>query len=135
LADLRFDELVWTAREQALKRQPNARINIDFENFPEDEDRLVVKGNEALLLVAVVNVLENAIKFSPDGQSVSGAILVKKQEVVLKVKDQGLGIAEEDLKHVFVPFFRAENVRNITGHGIGLPLAERILKIHHGTIS
>ena len=60
---------------------------------------------------------------------------MKKQEVVLKVKDQGLGIAEEDLKHVFVPFFRAENVRNITGHGIGLPLAERILKIHHGTIS
>lgn len=41
----------------------------------------------------------------------------------------------EDLKHVFVPFFRAENVRNITGHGIGLPLAERILKLHRGTIS
>lgn len=135
LGNLRFDELVWTAREQALKRQPNAHIEIDFENFPDDEDRLVVKGNEALLLVAVVNVLENAIKFSPDGQSVSGVIQVKDHTVALKVKDRGLGIAEEDLKHVFVPFFRAENVRNITGHGIGLPLAERILKIHHGTIS
>ena len=135
LGNLRFDELVWTAREQALKRQPKAHIEIDFENFPDEEDRLVVKGNEALLLVAVVNVLENAIKFSPDGQSISGVILVKDHEVALKVKDRGLGIAEEDLKHVFVPFFRAENVRNITGHGIGLPLAERILKIHHGTIS
>jgi signal transduction histidine kinase len=135
LTNIRFDELVWMAREQALKRQPNARIEVDFENFPDDEERLVVKGNEALLLVAVVNVMENAIKFSPDGQSVTGSILLRGQDVVLRVKDKGLGIAEEDLKHVFVPFFRAENVRNITGHGIGLPLAERILKIHHGTIS
>jgi signal transduction histidine kinase len=134
LSYLRFDELVWTARDQVLKRQPNARIEIDFESFPDDEDRLVVKGNEALLLVAFVNVLENAIKFSPVGHSVTGLILFKDKYIVLRVKDKGLGIAEEDLKHVFVPFFRAENVRNITGHGIGLPLADRILKIHHGAI-
>lgn len=134
LSFLRFDELVWTARDQVLKRQPSARIEIDFESFPDDEDRLVVKGNEALLLVAFVNVLENAIKFSPAGHSVTGLILLEGKHIALRVKDKGLGIAEEDLKHVFVPFFRAENVRNITGHGIGLPLAERILKIHQGAI-
>ncbi|RDV16193.1 sensor histidine kinase [Pontibacter diazotrophicus] len=131
---LRFDELVWMARDQALKRQPDARINIDFANFPDDEDRLLVKGNEALLLIAVLNVLENAIKFSPSGKVATGRIVVQKQEVWLEVTDRGIGISEEDLKHVFVPFFRAENVRSITGHGIGLPLAERILKLHHGTI-
>ncbi|MCC9137837.1 ATP-binding protein [Pontibacter silvestris] len=131
---LRFDELVWMAREQALKRQPNARIDIDFANFPDDEDRLIIKGNEALLLIAVVNVLENAIKFSPQTRAITGFITVEKLDVSLKVKDQGVGIAQEDLKHVFVPFFRADNVRNITGHGIGLPLAERILKLHRGSI-
>jgi len=135
LAYLRFDELVWMAREQALKRQPNARIDIDFADLPEEEDRLVVQGNEALLLIAVVNVLENAVKFSPSGKVAVGRIMVGRQDVMLQVQDRGLGISEEDLKHVFVPFFRAENVRNITGHGIGLPLAERILKIHRGTIS
>ncbi|MCC9166830.1 HAMP domain-containing sensor histidine kinase [Pontibacter harenae] len=135
LTQLRFDELVWTAREQALKRHPKAQIAIDFENFPEDEDRLLVKGNEALLLIAVLNVLENAVKFSPSGQAATGRIVVQQQDVLLQVSDRGLGIAEEDLKHVFVPFFRADNVRNITGHGIGLPLAERILKIHRGSIS
>ncbi|MDX5420640.1 MAG: HAMP domain-containing protein [Hymenobacteraceae bacterium] len=132
---LRFDELVWMAREQALKRQPNARIDIDFANLPDDEDRLVVKGNEALLLIAVVNVMENALKFSPEGQVVIGRIVVQGTEVALQVIDYGLGIAKEDLKHVFVPFFRAENVRNISGHGIGLPLTERILKLHKGSIS
>jgi len=133
---LRFDELVWMAREQALKRQPAARIDIGFANVPEEEERLVVEGNEALLLVAVVNVLENAIKFSPrEGQPVSCQLEVLRHEVTLRVQDKGLGIMPEDLKHVFVPFFRAENVRNITGHGIGLPLAERILKLHNGTIN
>lgn len=132
---LRFDELVWMAHEQVLKRLPHAHININFANFPEDEDRLIVKGNEALLLIAVVNVLENAIKFTPTGQVVSALIDLRNDEVILEVTDQGLGIHEEDLKHVFVPFFRAENVRSITGHGIGLPLAERILKMHKGQIT
>ncbi|QCR23142.1 HAMP domain-containing sensor histidine kinase [Pontibacter sp. SGAir0037] len=131
---LRFDELVWLATDQARKRQPNAAIHIDFLNFPEDEDRLVVKGNEALLLIAIVNVIENAIKFSPSGQSAVGQIIINGRMVQLKVKDKGLGITVEDLKHVFVPFFRADNVRNISGHGIGLPLAERILKLHKGSI-
>ncbi|MDX5419212.1 MAG: HAMP domain-containing histidine kinase [Hymenobacteraceae bacterium] len=133
-ANLRFDELVWMAHEQVLKRLPDAHITIDFANFPDDEDRLMVKGNEALLLIAVVNVLENAIKFTPTGQAVSAVIDLRDGEVVLEVTDKGLGINEEDLKHVFVPFFRAENVRTITGHGIGLPLAERILKLHKGQI-
>ncbi|TPE44460.1 HAMP domain-containing sensor histidine kinase [Pontibacter mangrovi] len=131
---VRFDELVWMARDQALKRHPQARIDIDFANFPDDENRLTVRGNEALLLIAVVNVLENALKFSPNGRVAVGQIEVQRHDVVLRVQDRGLGISEEDLKHVFVPFFRAENVRNITGHGIGLPLTERILKLHKGSI-
>jgi len=132
---LRFDELVWMARDQVIKRRPDAHIDIDFADFPEEEDRLFVKGNEALLLVAIVNVIENAIKFSPSGKSATLRILITRNDVKLVVKDRGLGITEEDLKHVFVPFFRAENVRDITGHGIGLPLTERILKLHRGSIA
>lgn len=132
---LRFDELVWMARDQALKRQPGATIDIDFANFPNDENRLVVKGNEPLLLIAVLNVLENAVKFSPSGKGATGRIAVHKQEVWLEIRDKGIGISAEDLRHVFVPFFRAENVRSISGHGIGLPLAERIIKLHSGSIT
>lgn len=134
LTDLRFDEVVWLAREQALRRQPAAAIDISFSNFPDDENRLMIKGNEALLLIAVVNVLENAIKFSPDGRLITGTIRVESRHVLLQIKDKGLGIAKEDLDKIFIPFFRAGNVRNITGHGIGLPLTERILKLHNGTI-
>lgn len=132
---LRIDELVWVARDQVRKRQPDAHIDIDFADLPEDESRLVVKGNEALLLIAIVNVIENAIKFSPSGRSAAVRMVLNRTDVELHVQDRGLGIAEDDLKHVFVPFFRAENVRSITGHGIGLPLTERILKLHQGAIT
>ncbi|WP_018478531.1 HAMP domain-containing sensor histidine kinase [Pontibacter roseus] len=135
LTHLRFDEILWMAHDQALKRQPNALYNIDFDNLPDDEDRLMVKGNEALLLIAIVNVLENAAKFSQPGQYVSIRLSANIKEVLLQVSDQGLGIAPHDLQHVFVPFFRANNVRNITGHGIGLPLAESIIKLHRGSIT
>jgi signal transduction histidine kinase len=135
LEQLRFDELLWMAHEQALKRHPGAQFDIDFANLPDDEDRLVVKGNDALLLIAIVNVLENAAKFSPEGEATTVRLSADNKEVVLQVADKGVGIAPHDLKHVFVPFFRAQSVRNITGHGIGLPLTESIIKLHRGSIS
>ncbi|WP_299707541.1 ATP-binding protein [uncultured Pontibacter sp.] len=135
LEQLRFDELLWMAHEQAVKRHPSALFDIDFANLPDDEDRLIVKGNDALLLIAIVNVLENAAKFSPKGESTAVRLSADSREVVLQVADKGLGIEPHDLKHVFVPFFRANSVRNITGHGIGLPLTESIIKLHKGSIS
>jgi signal transduction histidine kinase len=135
LEHLRFDELLWLAHDQSLKRHPGALFNIDFDTLPDDEDRLIVKGNDALLLIAIVNVLENAAKFSPDGEYSTVRLSADNREVILQVADKGVGIAPQDLKHVFVPFFRANNVRNITGHGIGLPLAESIIKLHKGSIT
>lgn len=135
LANIRFDELLWMAHDQALKRHPGALYNIDFDNLPDDEDRLLVKGNDALLLIALVNVLENAAKFSPQGEYTMVRLSADAKSVILQVSDKGVGIAPHDLRHVFVPFFRANNVRNTAGHGIGLPLAESVIKLHKGTIS
>ncbi|PIQ20115.1 MAG: two-component sensor histidine kinase, partial [Cytophagales bacterium CG18_big_fil_WC_8_21_14_2_50_42_9] len=57
-----------------------------------------------------------------------------EHQIMLQVKDKGRGMTESDLKKIFVPFWRADNVRNISGHGIGLPLAEKIVKLHKGNI-
>lgn len=131
---LRFDELIWSAQEEAQKRHPQIKYDLHFDNYPEDEEALLLNGNESLLLVALLNVLENAGKFSTPGQAVSATISIIPQGFTVLVKDKGVGIQKDDLINVFVPFFRAQNVRNISGHGIGLPLAERILKLHKGTI-
>ncbi|GEO06316.1 two-component sensor histidine kinase [Adhaeribacter aerolatus] len=134
LEPLRFDELVFQAIEEAKKRQPHALIDINFENLPDDERRLNCRGNESLLLIALLNIIENACKFSGRGQSIKGSISAHRNFVQLQIKDEGRGMSPDDLKKVFVPFWRADNVRDISGHGIGLPLAERIVKLHKGTI-
>jgi signal transduction histidine kinase len=133
LEPIRFDEVVFQAREEARKRQPGSRIDINFEQLPDDDRRLVVKGNEALLLIALINVLENACKFS-GGKIVTASIQLQPAAIVFQVRDLGRGMKTKDLKNVFVPFWRGDNVRDITGHGIGLPLAEKIIKLHQGTI-
>lgn len=134
LEPLRFDELVFQAAEEAKRRQPHAQIDIDFKQMPDDERKLTCRGNEPLLLIALLNIFENACKFSGEGQWVKGTITAKRNQIILQVKDQGRGMKPEDLKNVFVPFWRADNVRDISGHGIGLPLAERIIRLHKGDI-
>ncbi|HSI91491.1 MAG TPA: sensor histidine kinase, partial [Adhaeribacter sp.] len=134
LKPLRFDELIWSVQEEAQKRHPKVPIEIHFEAYPEDEERLLLVGNEALLLVALLNVFENAGKFSREGQVVHATVAFTDDLFKVTVNDRGIGIQEADLVNVFVPFFRAQNVRDISGHGIGLPLAERIIKLHGGTI-
>ncbi|ALJ00238.1 HAMP domain-containing sensor histidine kinase [Rufibacter tibetensis] len=135
MTDLRLDELVWQACGEARKRQPKMKVEVEFANMPEDENELLIKGNEALLLIATVNVLENAAKFSGENPMISASIEVKPRTLLLKVQDRGIGMAPEDVRKVFVPFFRAENVRDISGHGIGLPLAEKIIQLHRGSIA
>ena len=134
LEPLRFDEIVFQALEEAKKRQPHALIDFNFNDLPDDERKLRVLGNEALLLIALLNIFENACKFSGPGQHVTSTISVKNNFITLQVKDKGRGMTQEDLKKVFVPFWRADNVRDISGHGIGLPLAEKIIKLHKGSI-
>jgi len=134
LMPLRFDELVFQAAEEAKRRQPHALIDINFTKLPDDERKLTCKGNEALLLIALINIFDNACKFSAVGQLITGTIAAQRDNIILQVKDQGRGMTKEDLKKVFVPFWRADNVRDISGHGIGLPLAEKIIRLHEGTI-
>lgn len=134
LSKVRFDEVVYQASEEIKKRHRQANLEINFENLPEDETKLLCLANESLLLIAFINVFENACKFSPVQGLISATINITDKDLQLRVKDRGVGIKDEDIKHVFVPFFRADNVRDISGHGIGLPLAEKIIKLHQGYI-
>jgi signal transduction histidine kinase len=55
--------------------------------------------------------------------------------VIVSVKDEGIGIPEKDLQHIFEPFFRASNTGKFDGHGVGLPLALNIIRLHKGSIA
>ncbi|HVU13176.1 MAG TPA: PAS domain S-box protein [Phototrophicaceae bacterium] len=92
-------------------------------------------GDEKLLRHIVINLLTNAIKYSPEGGSVQFDLICTDNQAAIRISDQGLGIPEEDQKHLFEPFHRAKNVREISGTGLGLPIVKRAVDAHGGTIS
>jgi two-component system sensor histidine kinase ArlS len=130
---IRMDEIVLRLPSEIQKTNPAFIVKLDFHELPEEEERLLVFGNEALLFTAIRNLVVNACKYSPDHTS-SVQLSVKNDDIVLTVKDNGIGIPKEELSNIFQPFYRVEDNRPAGGFGLGLSLAERIIKIHKGTI-
>ena len=112
----------------------------------EHKDRMVIRteqindfqiltGNAHLLKIALKNILDNACKYSEKNTQVIVSLSKKDNQIQLSIKDEGIGISEEDLAGIFQPFFRGKNTFSRKGHGIGLPLADRIIDRHHGKIN
>ncbi|TGE14032.1 sensor histidine kinase [Hymenobacter elongatus] len=132
---VRLDELLLQAHEEVLRRQPTCRIDLEFGEPAAHGEAFGVRGNEPLLLSAILNVLENACKFSQGSQQpIMATLACVGKQVQLHVRDEGVGMSEADRLQVFVPFFRADAVRNVPGHGIGLPLTAKIMALHGGNI-
>ncbi|RFP65992.1 sensor histidine kinase [Hymenobacter lapidiphilus] len=135
---LRLDELLLMAHEELHRRHPTRRIDLDFREVPGVAAAVpfAVLGNEALVLVAFLNILENACKFTAANPTapIVATLTATRSQVQLLVVDQGPGMSEADRQQVFVPFFRAEAVRTVPGHGIGLPLTAKIMELHGGRV-
>ncbi|MBE5322033.1 HAMP domain-containing protein [Pedobacter sp. MR2016-19] len=132
--ELRIDELILDARGDVLHVQPNYKINIVFETEIEDDHFISVMGNEYLLKLAFINLIENGCKFST-AQEITVAINYFRNKTILRFQDQGIGIDEKDLPHIFTAFYRGANQGFAAGNGIGLSLTKKILELHRGTIS
>ena len=95
---------------------------------------LCVEGNDHLLQTALINLMDNACKFSYN-KKVEIVCAAKGEFVEITIRDQGVGIPQEELEKISFPFHRASNVRQIHGTGIGLPLSVKIIELHSGTCS
>lgn len=130
---IRIDELLLDIKKNLDVAIPNNKIQLDFEELPENENAITLLGSESLLHVALSNILENGCKFSKN-KNVLVRIVSDANHILLTITDKGVGIPQQELKNIFEPFFRASNVRGIEGFGFGLPLAYRIIKMHSGEI-
>jgi len=115
-----------------------------FNLIQKDGRRLdfVVKGkpynveiDDKLLTHSLNNLISNAFKYSAGKQNPQLSIHFKPTEVVLSVKDYGIGIPEKQQFHLFEPFFRADNVTEIKGTGLGLSIAKQYVEINKGQIT
>ena len=118
---------------ELLHSFPEYKINIHFEILPDDELDLEITGNEQLLKTAILNLIDNACKFSSDKQ-VSVFLKITTDNIMLNFKDNGIGIPVAEMSQIFEPFYRGSNAKNISGHGLGLSLTKKIIELHHGFV-
>lgn len=83
----------------------------------------------------LTNLLANAIKYSPAGGTVRFELIALEENVLIKIKDQGIGIPKEDVDRLFEPFYRASNVGSIPGTGLGLAIVKKCTEAQLGQIS
>jgi len=109
-------------------------------NLVDEITKMTLWGEQSSLIELLVILLDNAIKYSPRSSKVT--VLTQKTDghVILKVIDQGMGIAKKDLPHLFDRFYRVNTARSrqvnqqVEGYGLGLSIAQEIVKRHHGAI-
>jgi signal transduction histidine kinase len=126
-------EIVDDARSEILRSKTPFRVDLQILTLPEKDEENYISGSASLLKSAFKNLIENACKFSPDLYC-QISVDFEPNFAVVKVIDSGTGIAEEDLKHIFEPFYRANDTRVVAGHGIGLSLVKKIIEMHNGLI-
>lgn len=99
---------------------------------------VVVSGDKRLLTQAVVILLDNAIKYSPEKSTIHLSVAVDAQLAVVRVRDEGPGIVAADQQRIFERFYRVDQSRTqhkTPGHGLGLSIARKIVEQHDGRIS
>ncbi len=95
-----------------------------------------ILANEFHLANVIVNMMDNAIKYSVDGPKIDILTENTPKNIIIKIKDQGIGMTKNVQKNVFKKFFREErgNIHNVKGHGLGLSYVKKIVEIHQGEI-
>ncbi len=112
----------------------NSGINFVLEKYSEE---LRIYADAEAVSEAVINLIDNAVKYSGDAKKVVLKIGLENKNAFVEVMDQGVGISEEDQKRIFDKFFRVSNkeVHNTKGTGLGLALVKHIVEANKGTIS
>jgi signal transduction histidine kinase len=121
-----INEVVYNAN-MLLKSGQHINISQNIEDY-------VLHQDEKILELTLNNIIYNAIKYSPENTDIDIEISRKENKLVIKVTDSGIGIPAKDQKFIFNRYFRAENVLNIQGTGIGLNIAKAHLKNLGGAI-
>ncbi|MBN7773549.1 sensor histidine kinase [Clostridium aminobutyricum] len=116
-----FMEPQWSAKEIEIS------LNVE---------KVEVFADEDLINQVWINLLNNSIKFTPDKGKISLSVSEDNMQILVKISDNGIGMKEENLPHVFERFYMADKARSrgVGGSGLGLSIVKRIVQIHHGSI-
>lgn len=104
-------------------------------SFSIEMEELRYVGNEELLSQVWINLLDNAVKFTPEGGTIAVRAVRQGEALRIDIQDSGCGIEEEALRRIFDKFYQADISHATAGNGLGLTLARRIVELHGGEIT
>lgn len=131
---LKLAEIVGDVRLALVPVLAARKVEVEFGDVPASPG---LRGDVHEIERVLMNLLTNAVKFTPDGGRVSLRVVMDDDKVRILVEDTGIGVAEEDLPHLFRRFFRARSATEgeIQGTGLGLSLVRSIVEAHGGTVT
>jgi len=130
-----MDELLLSIKIGFDKRMPDNHITLLIQPLKEtEEDTFMLPCVRVWMELALTNIIQNSIKYS-DNKEVLVTLEADTTNFFIHISDYGIGIPTEEIRHIYEPFFRASNTGKYTGYGIGLPLAERIVRLHGGKMN
>lgn len=108
----------------------NKNINLQLEL-----ENITFNGNSSLIQQLLINILNNSIKFTPKNGTISISLKeIENNSVLIKIKDDGIGMDEHTIKHIFDKFYQADSARASQGLGLGMSIAKRIVELCEGKI-
>lgn len=113
-----------------LKQMDDKNVEFDMA----DDAFVIYMGNREMLEHVWINLLGNAVKFTPDGGRISVDLQGGDNEVTVKISDTGIGMDEETMSHIFDKYYQNDSVSLTKGSGIGLAIVKRIVELNNGTI-
>jgi two-component system sensor histidine kinase ArlS len=132
---VRIDELLLEMGNLIkLKHNGHNKIEIAFLKEPDQDTQMTCEGNESLLKILFLNLVDNACKFSPDNTA-HVSIDFHTRYIQIQIRDAGIGISADELSKVFEPFFRGRNAHHTRGHGLGLSICKKIVQLHNGHLA
>lgn len=132
--DIYSDQIFKELQEDYAEQASDKQITLAF-NLPPKLP--AIKGDRDKIMVALHNLVSNALKYTPRGGKVTVTAEVKGDLLTVEVADNGIGISEEDQQRVFDKFMRGQDprVEKVTGTGLGLTLAREVVRLHGGQIT
>jgi heavy metal sensor kinase len=127
---IRLDEFLVDSisRMTPLAKQKQISLRVDL------EDPVEISCDPPMLRRAITNLLENAIKFSPESSTIDVALQSRDHSALISISDHGIGISPAELPRLFDRFYRGDRARSTQGSGLGLAIAKALIESHKGTL-